>query len=169
MVKKSKLQDYFQLVTVYRTGNEIRVTYMTNKTNFPKLYNHPSVDFYFLMLNMIHQPYLVKGSVRMQWHRSGLIASWEFFDEHAARKKGSEDSIPNEPTLEKQNVRKWGAMVVIKSLQFLPTVLTAALREATHNSPNAISNESNQTATCCNMMHIALAGVNHPMSLLQDR
>lgn len=118
---------------------------------------------------MYYQPYLVKGSVRMQWHRSGLIASWEFLDEHEERMKGSEDSIPNEPSFEKQNVRKWGAMVVIKSLQFLPTVVTAALREATHNLPNAISNESIQTATCCNMMHIALAGVNHPMSLLQDR
>lgn len=105
----------------------------------------------------------------MQWHRSGLIASWEFFDEHSERKKESEDSIPSEPSLEKQNVRKWGAMVVIKSLQFLPTVLTAALREATHNSPNATSNEYIQTSTCRNMMHIALAGVNHPMSLLQDR
>ncbi|KAL8514106.1 hypothetical protein ACS0TY_013288 [Phlomoides rotata] len=116
----------------------------------------------------LYQPYLVKGSVRMQWHRSGLIASWEFLDEHVERNKGSEDAVPNEPSLEKQNVRKWGAMVVIKSLQFLPTVVTAALREATHNSSNAISNESIQTATCGNMMHMALAGVNHPLSLLQD-
>ncbi|KAJ8762675.1 hypothetical protein K2173_011155 [Erythroxylum novogranatense] len=39
------------------------------------------------------RPYLVKGSVRMQWHRSGLIASWEFLEEHLERKGGSEDVL----------------------------------------------------------------------------
>ncbi|KAI3465083.1 hypothetical protein Pfo_021746 [Paulownia fortunei] len=116
----------------------------------------------------LYQPYLVKGSVRMQWHRSGLIASWEFLDEHVERENGSEDEISNEPSFEKQNERKWGAMVVIKSLHFLPTVVTAALREATHNLQAAIPNGSVHPATCGNMMHIALAGINNQMSLLQD-
>lgn len=121
------------------------------------------------MLNMYHQPYLVKGSVRMQWHRSGLIASWEFLYEHVERENGSKDEIPNEPSVEKRNVRKWGAMVVIKSLHFLPTVVTAALREATHNLQAEIPNESIHPASCGNMMHVALAGINNPMCLLQDR
>lgn len=121
------------------------------------------------MLNIYHQPYLVKGSVRMQWHRSGLIASWEFLDEHVERKNGSEDEISNEPSVEKRNERKWGAMVVIKSLHFLPTVMTAAFREATHNLQAVIPDGSIHPATCGNMMHIALVGINNPMSLLQDR
>ncbi|KAL2503796.1 Acetyl-CoA carboxylase 1 [Abeliophyllum distichum] len=33
----------------------------------------------------LYQPYLVKGNVRMQWHRSGLIASWEFLEGHVDR------------------------------------------------------------------------------------
>ncbi|KAK6131147.1 hypothetical protein DH2020_035109 [Rehmannia glutinosa] len=116
----------------------------------------------------LYQPYLVKGSVRMQWHRSGLIASWEFLDEHVERNNGSEDEISNEPPFEKRNERRWGAMVVIKSLTFLPTVVTAALREATHNLQAVIPNGSLHPTTCGNMMHIALAGINNQMSLLQD-
>lgn len=120
------------------------------------------------MLDLYDQPFLVKGSVRMQWHRAGLIASWEFLDEHVERNNVSEDEIPNEPSAEKQNMRKWGAMVVIKSLHFLPTVITAALREATHNLHAESPNDPVHPDTG-NMMHIALAGINNPMSLLQDR
>ncbi|KZV44505.1 Acetyl-CoA carboxylase 1 isoform 1 [Dorcoceras hygrometricum] len=112
----------------------------------------------------LYQPYLVKGSVRMQWHRSGLIASWEFLDEHVDRKNGLED----DPSLQKHSERKWGAMVVIKSLQFLPTVISATLKEATHNLQAAVPNGSIHRATSGNMMHIALAGINNQMSLLQD-
>ncbi|XP_075516776.1 acetyl-CoA carboxylase 1-like [Primulina tabacum] len=112
----------------------------------------------------LYQPYLVKGSVRMQWHRSGLIASWEFLDEHVDRKNGLED----EALLQKHSERKWGAMVVIKSLQFLPTVISASLREATLNSRAVAPNGSIYPATSGNMMHIALAGINNQMSLLQD-
>lgn len=116
------------------------------------------------MHDVYHQPYLVKGSVRMQWHRAGLIASWEFLDEHVERKNVFEDEIQDE----KQNMGKWGAMVVIKSLAFLPTVITAALREATHNSEIKSSDGPIHPVTG-NMMHIALAGINNPMSSLQDR
>ncbi|MFS7937166.1 putative ligase [Helianthus anomalus] len=93
----------------------------------------------------LYQPYLVKGSVRMQWHRSGLIASWQFMEGHIGE-------FDNE-TVDK----KWGAMVIIKSLQFLPDVINAALKETTH-----------ATTQNGNMMHIALAGINNQMSLLQD-
>ncbi|KAK4428493.1 Acetyl-CoA carboxylase 1 [Sesamum alatum] len=119
-------------------------------------------------VHRLYQPYLVKGSVRMQWHRSGLIASWEFLDEHVERTNRSEDDISNEPSVERRNERKWGAMVVLKSLHFLPTVLTAALREATHNLQAVIPDGSMHPATSGNMMHIALVGINNPMSLLQD-
>lgn len=123
-------------------------------------------ELFLMMFSIYYQPYLVKGSVRMQWHRSGLIASWEFLDEHVERRNRSEDELSNEPSAEK---RKWGAMVVIKSLHFLPTVVTAALREATHNWQAVIPDGSTDPATSGNMMHIALAGINNQMSLLQDR
>ncbi|XP_011083400.1 acetyl-CoA carboxylase 1-like isoform X2 [Sesamum indicum] len=116
----------------------------------------------------LYQPYLVQGSVRMQWHRFGLIASWEFLDEHVERKNRSEDEISNEQSVERRNERKWGAMVVLKSLHFLPTVMTAALREATHNLQAEIPDGYIHPATSGNMMHIALVGINNPMSLLQD-
>ncbi|XP_051124639.1 acetyl-CoA carboxylase 1-like [Andrographis paniculata] len=116
----------------------------------------------------LYQPYLVKGSIRMQWHRSGLIASWEFLDGHVQRKNISEYELSDEPACDKWNERKWGAMVVIKSLHFLPTVVTAALKEATQNLQSVIPNGSLHPATYDNMMHIALAGFDNQMSLLQD-
>lgn len=116
----------------------------------------------------LYQPYLVKDSVRMQWHRSGLIASWEFLQEHVERKNDSEDQTLEKTVVEKHIEKKWGAMVIIKSLQLLPTVLTSALRETTHNSQTTIGNESNLDSDHGNMMHIALVGINNPMSSLQD-
>ncbi|XP_059630432.1 acetyl-CoA carboxylase 1-like [Cornus florida] len=123
------------------------------------------VETYVLRL---YQPYLIKGSVRMQWQRSGLIASWEFLEEHIESKNGSEDQMTDKPLVEKHAERKWGAMVIIKSLQFLPTVISAALRETTHNIHNTIPNGSVEPSNHGNMMHIALVGINNQMSLLQD-
>lgn len=40
------------------------------------------VSHAFLTSSIFYQWYLVKGSVRMQWHRSGFIATWEFYDVH---------------------------------------------------------------------------------------
>ncbi|XP_074264154.1 acetyl-CoA carboxylase 1-like [Silene latifolia] len=113
-------------------------------------------------IRRLYQPFLVKGSVRMQWHRSGLIASWEFREEHIE----TEDTIT--PLVEKHSERKWGAMVIIKSLQFLEPVITAALQETTQNSDKVISSGSLEPTSHGNMMHIALVGVNNQMSLLQD-
>ncbi|KAM7516793.1 hypothetical protein LguiA_006376 [Lonicera macranthoides] len=117
----------------------------------------------------LYQPYLVKGSVRMQWHRSGLIASWEFLEEHIERKNGSDHLITEKPLVEKHCEKKWGAMVIIKSLQFLPTVISAALKETTHNINDTIPKGDFQTVSSHgNMIHIALAGINNQMSSLQD-
>ncbi|XP_044511977.1 acetyl-CoA carboxylase 1-like [Mangifera indica] len=113
----------------------------------------------------LYQPYLVKGSVRMQWHRGGLIASWEFVEEHIERKNGSEDQMSDKLLVEQHSERKWGAMVIIKSLQLLPPIITAALRETSHNIHEPIPDGS---AEPTNMMHIALVGINNQMSLLQD-
>ncbi|KAJ8436418.1 hypothetical protein Cgig2_013459 [Carnegiea gigantea] len=116
----------------------------------------------------LYQPYLVKGSVRMQWHRSGLIASWEFMEERIERANVYDDLASNKPLVEKHTERKWGAMVIIRSLQYLPEVITAALRETTHNSHEVVSNGSLEPTSHGNMLHIALVGVNNQMSLLQD-
>ncbi|CAL1390379.1 unnamed protein product [Linum trigynum] len=119
----------------------------------------------------LYQPYLVKSSVRMQWDRSGLIASWEFVEEHIERKDGSEDQVQlDKLVIEKHSDRKWGAMVIIKSLQLLSATVTAALRERTTKNPGgAASNEYGESAAGFgNMMHIGLVGINNQMSLLQD-
>ncbi|KAJ6730387.1 hypothetical protein OIU85_021209 [Salix viminalis] len=116
----------------------------------------------------LYQPYLVKGSVRMQWHRSGLIASWEFLEEHIERKNGSGDQTSDKPLVEKHCEQKWGAMVITKSLQFLPAIISAALRETVHDPHETTSNGSLEPTSFGNMMHIAVAGINNQMSLLQD-
>lgn len=107
--------------------------------------------------------------MRMQWHRLGLIASWEFLEEHIDRKNGGEDHLPDKPLVEKHSERRWGAMVIIKSLQLLPAIISATLRETTHNLNEAIPNGCAEPKSYGNMMHIALAGINNQMSLLQDR
>ncbi|KAL8171437.1 hypothetical protein V2J09_023241 [Rumex salicifolius] len=107
-------------------------------------------------IRRLYQPYLVKGSVRMQWHRSGLIAAWEFIEEHIER--------ANKLQVEKHSDKKWGAMVIIKSLQFLPAVITAALKETSHQATNVSAEASGHG----NLFHIALVGVNNQMSMLQD-
>ncbi|KAL5074835.1 hypothetical protein RYX36_013819 [Vicia faba] len=115
-------------------------------------------------IRRLYQPYLVKGSIRMQWHRSGLIATWEFLEEYVERKNGVEDKT----LVEKHSEKKWGVMVVIKSLQFLPAIISAALREATNNFHDALKSGSVDSNKHGNMMHIGLVGINNQMSLLQD-
>lgn len=105
----------------------------------------------------------------MQWHRSGLIASWEFLEEHVERKHESQDETSDKPLVEKHSERKWGVMVIIKSLQFLPAIISAALRETAHNLKDAAPNGPLQPESYGNMMHIAIVGINNQMSLLQDR
>lgn len=92
----------------------------------------------------------------MQWHRSGLIATWQFVEGHNA----DDREMTETPLVDK----KWGAMVMIKSLQFLPDVISSTLKE-TSQSQNGHAGFANRG----NMMHIALAGINNQMSLLQDR
>jgi acetyl-CoA carboxylase/biotin carboxylase 1 len=106
----------------------------------------------------------------MQWHRSGLIALWEFSEEHIERRNGQ--SV----TLLKQEVedpigRRWGVMVVIKSLQLLPTAIEAALKETSHYGAGVenVSNGNPIRSNHSNMLHIALVGINNQMGTLQDR
>ncbi|RHN68588.1 putative ligase [Medicago truncatula] len=100
-------------------------------------------------IRRLYQQYLVKGSLRMQWHKSGLITTWEFIEENFEQKK-------------------LGVMVVIKSLQFLPAITSVAFREATKNFHDAFKSGSGDSSNHGNVMHIGLVGINNQTSLLQD-
>ncbi|XP_058085333.1 acetyl-CoA carboxylase 1-like isoform X2 [Magnolia sinica] len=124
-------------------------------------------------IRRLYQPYLVKGSVRMQWHRSGLIASWEFSEEHIEKRDGGEDKMCDESVVEKHCEKRWGVMVIIKSLQFLTDAINAALKETTHcpsfgSDHEMVPNGSLEPVSHGNMLHVALVGINNPMSSLQD-
>ncbi|KAJ4950118.1 hypothetical protein NE237_026950 [Protea cynaroides] len=119
-------------------------------------------------IRRLYQPYLVKGSFRMQWHRSGLIASWEFTEEHIEKRSGFEDQNSDKPEVEKHSERKWGTMVIIKSLQFLPIAISSALKETNHSPHEMTPNGNLELASHGNMLHVSLVGINNQMSLLQD-
>lgn len=130
------------------------------------------------------QPYLVKGSIRMQWHRSGLIASWQFWEENQPptvdmlRTKFFEDDIGG--------VIRWGAIVVLTSLQVLSDAVGAALKDTesiltqttkvhaiddhgTMSSPRKSQSFVGPPSGFGNVLHVALVGINNQMSAFQDR
>ncbi|KAM3354571.1 hypothetical protein ACQJBY_025337 [Aegilops geniculata] len=120
-------------------------------------------------IRRLYQHYLVRGSVRMQWHRSGLIALWEFSEEHIEQRNGQSASLLK-PQVEDPIGRRWGVMVVIKSLQLLSTAIEAALKETSHYGAGvgSVSNGNPINSNGSNMLHIALVGINNQMSTLQD-
>ncbi|KAJ0232077.1 Acetyl-CoA carboxylase [Hirschfeldia incana] len=107
-------------------------------------------------IRRLYQPYVVKESVKMQLHQYGLIASWEFLDDLMERK--TTDSDDDQETsekvfVEKRRKKKKGSMVIIKSLEFLPDIISAAaLTETNHSDYGSPSSG--------NIMHIALVGIN---------
>lgn len=102
----------------------------------------------------------------MQWHRTGLIAVWEFSEEHLKQRSGQDVQQVEDP-IEK----RWGVMVVIKSLQFLATAIDVALKETSQYrvGVGSVSNGNHVNSNQTNMLHIALVGINNQMSTLQDR
>ena len=106
----------------------------------------------------------------MQWHRSGLIALWEFSEEHIEQRNGQSASLLKQQ-VEDPIGRRWGVMVVIKSLQLLPTAIEAALKETSHYGAGVgnVSNRNPIRSNHSNMLHIALVGISNQMSTLQDR
>ncbi|XP_062200626.1 acetyl-CoA carboxylase 1-like [Phragmites australis] len=119
-------------------------------------------------IRRLYQPYLVKGSIRMQWHRSGLIALWEFSEEHLEQRNGQD--APLKQQVENPIEKRWGVMIVIKSLQFLSTAIDAALKETSQYRAGvrSVSNGNHVNSNQSNMLHIALAGINNQMGTLQD-
>lgn len=132
------------------------------------------------------QPYLVKGSVRMQWHRSGLIATWQFWEEYPPP---TAETLMTTKVTDDDNrgVKRWGAMVILTSLQVLSNAVGAALKDAesilapttkasamSHPSNIAGSPRRNRSFVGApsgfgNVLHVALVGINNPMSAFQDR
>lgn len=101
--------------------------------------------------------------------KSGLIASWEFLEKHAKRKNGCQDEGLDESFVGKHCERKCAAMAVIKSLEFFPTTITAALSEVTDNLKALLPFGSYHPTSCGNIVHIALLGTNNQMSSLHQR
>jgi acetyl-CoA carboxylase/biotin carboxylase 1 len=104
----------------------------------------------------------------MQWHRAGLIALWEFSEEHFKQRNGQDVLLQQ---VENPIEKRWGVMVVIKSLQFLATAIDAALKETSQYRAGvgSVSNGNHVNSNQSNMLHIALVGINNQMSTLQDR
>ncbi|MCO5576383.1 hypothetical protein L7F22_030193 [Adiantum nelumboides] len=74
----------------------------------------------------LYQPHLSKGIVKMHWHWSNLLATWQYW----------EDSLVN--TLDASVVdssdgldaKQWGAMVILTSLSVLSSAVSVVLKEA---------------------------------------
>ncbi|XP_078164139.1 acetyl-CoA carboxylase 1-like isoform X1 [Carex rostrata] len=124
-------------------------------------------------IRRLYRPFLVKESIRIHWLRTeelkktddqksippqDLIALWEFTEEHIEKLNGLDN-----PSVEKHSQRRRGAMVIIKSLQALPTAISAVLKEAV-----TLSKNSGPQGDQGNMLHVAVVGINNPMSSLQD-
>lgn len=87
-------------------------------------------------LPIFFQPHLVKDSIQMKFHLSGAIAFWEFSEGHVDTRSGHGAILGG---------KRWGAMVVLKSLESASTAIVAALKDsAQYNSSEG------------NMIHIAL-------------
>ena len=106
-------------------------------------------DFFF------PQPHLIKGSTKMQWHRSGLLASWQYWQDTPVVALGNASAAKLGTTEVKQS----GSMVIISSLNVLSSAVSAVLKETTSLSLEASGNA----------LHVALVGINNPMTNLQDR
>lgn len=104
----------------------------------------------------------------MQWNRAGLIALWEFSEDHLKQRSGQDLPLQQ---VENLTEKRWGVMVVIKSLQFLASAIDVALKETSYCrvGVGSISNGNHVNSNQSNMLHIALVGINNQMSTLQDR
>ncbi|BBN00335.1 acetyl-CoA carboxylase / biotin carboxylase 1 [Marchantia polymorpha subsp. ruderalis] len=115
-------------------------------------------------IRRLYQPYLVKGSIRMQWHRSGLIASWQFMEENPQQANEKMSTLaPLEE--ERQGIRRWGTMAILTSLHYLANAVGAALKETGEAPKDAVNGSSREFG---NIIHVALVGIKNQMSNLQD-
>ncbi|KAG2570471.1 acetyl-CoA carboxylase 2 isoform X1 [Panicum virgatum] len=99
-------------------------------------------------ISRLYQPLLVKDSIQMKFKESGAFALWEFSGGHLDTKNGQGAVLDR---------KRWGAMVVLKSLESAPTAIVAALKDsAKHDSSEG------------NMMHIALLSAENGNNISSD-
>ncbi|MCO5565015.1 hypothetical protein L7F22_018685 [Adiantum nelumboides] len=102
-------------------------------------------------IRRLYQPHLMKGTIKMQWHRSGLLASWQYWDDSPVKNAPIEGS-------DTVDAKQWGAMVILTSLSVLSSAVTAVLKEASGSASSGSGNA----------LHVALVGINNAMNNLQD-
>ncbi|KZV28923.1 hypothetical protein F511_13718 [Dorcoceras hygrometricum] len=160
LIVQGLFKDYLSVEELF--GDDIQVDVSEHLRHLHKKDLRKVVD-----LVLSHQPFFVKGSMRIKRFNSGLIASWEFLEEHAKTKNGCVEEVSDESVVGKYSERKCAAMAIIKSLEFFRTMLTAALSEVTDSLKALLPPFGSYHPTMCgNIMHIALLGTNNQMNSL---
>ncbi|XP_062225261.1 acetyl-CoA carboxylase 2 isoform X2 [Phragmites australis] len=99
-------------------------------------------------ISRLYQPHLVKDSIQMKWKESGAIALWEFSEGHVGT-RNVQGAVPGG--------KRWGAMVIVKLLESVPTAVGAALKDLAH-----------YTSSEGNMMHIAVLGADTETNISEN-
>ncbi|KAH7276946.1 hypothetical protein KP509_39G027900 [Ceratopteris richardii] len=105
-------------------------------------------------IRRLYQPHLIKGTIKMQWHRTGLLASWQYWEDSPVKALDVTSIVGSQSLEDKQ----WGAMVIITNLNVLSSAVSSVLKEA---SESTLSGPGNA-------LHVALVGINNSMGNLQD-
>ncbi|OEL17844.1 Acetyl-CoA carboxylase 2 [Dichanthelium oligosanthes] len=99
-------------------------------------------------ISRLYQPLLVKDSIQMKFKESGAFALWEFSEKLVDTENGQGAVLGQ---------KRWGAMVVVKSLESARTAIIAALKDSAQHA----SSEGN-------MMHIALLSAENENNISSD-
>lgn len=105
-------------------------------------------------IRRLYQPHLIKGTIKMQWHRSGLLASWQYWEDSPVKALDA-SAVVNSDSME---TKQWGAMVIVTNLSVLSGAVNAVLKEAAGSTSTSSGNS----------LHVALVGINNTMNNLQD-
>ncbi|CAO2041466.1 unnamed protein product [Urochloa humidicola] len=100
-------------------------------------------------ISRLYQPLLVMDSIQVKFMESGAFALWEFSDGQYVNTKNGQGSVLGR--------KRWGAMVVLKSLESVQTAIVAALRDSAQHA----SSEGNT-------MHIALLSAENENNISSD-
>ncbi|CAO2034081.1 unnamed protein product [Urochloa humidicola] len=101
-------------------------------------------------ISRLYQPLLVMDSIQVKFMESGAFALWEFSDGQYVNTKNGQGSVLGR--------KRWGAMVVLKSLESVQTAIVAALRDSAQHA----SSEGNT-------MHIALLSAENENNISDDQ
>ncbi|AQK42598.1 acetyl-coenzyme A carboxylase1 [Zea mays] len=101
-------------------------------------YSDPTVQQKVIVtyISRLYQPHLVKDSIQMKFKESGAIVFWEFSEGHVDTRNGQGAILGG---------KRWGAMVVLRSLESASTAIMAALKDSVQYNNSEV-----------NTMHIVL-------------